>query len=41
MTNLDRITVEGGGMGAQPCVRGHRFTVEHPLRLVGAGWTLE
>ena len=27
-------------MGGQPCIRGHRFTVEHLLSLVGAGWTL-
>jgi uncharacterized protein (DUF433 family) len=28
-------------MGGQPCIRGYRFTVEHLLSLVGAGWTLE
>jgi uncharacterized protein (DUF433 family) len=27
--------------GGQPCIRGHRFTVEHLLNLVGAGWPLE
>jgi uncharacterized protein (DUF433 family) len=37
----DRITVEPGKTGGQPCIRGHRFTVEHLLNLVGAGWTLE
>lgn len=37
----DRITIEPGKMGGQPCIRGHRFTVEHLLSLVGAGWTLE
>ena len=37
----DRITIEPGKMGGQPCIRGHRFTVEHLLRLVGAGWTLQ
>lgn len=41
MTDLDRITIEPGKMGGQPCIRGHRFTVEHLLRLVGAGWSLE
>lgn len=41
MTELDRITIEPGKMGGQPCIRGHRFTVEHLLSLVGAGWTLE
>lgn len=39
--DLDRITIEPGKMGGQPCIRGHRFTVEHLLRLLGAGWTLE
>jgi uncharacterized protein (DUF433 family) len=41
MDGLDRITIEPGKMGGQPCIRGHRFTVEHLLSLVGAGWTLE
>ncbi len=41
MTDLDRITIEPGMMGGQPCIRGRRFTVEHLLRLVGAGWSLE
>lgn len=38
---FDRITIEPGKMGGQPCIRGHRFTVEQLLSLVGAGWTLE
>ena len=37
----NRITIEPGKMGGQPCIRGHRFTVEHLLNLVGAGWSLE
>ena len=41
MAVLDRITIDPGKMGGQPCIRGHRFTVEHLLNLVGAGWTLE
>ena len=41
MDDFDRITVETGKMGGQPCIRGHRFTVEHLLSLLGAGWTLE
>lgn len=41
MNGIDRITVEPGKMGGQPSIRGHRFTVEHLLRLVGSGWTLE
>jgi uncharacterized protein (DUF433 family) len=41
MEGLDRITIEPGKMGGRPCIRGHRFTVEHLLCPVGAGWTLE
>jgi uncharacterized protein (DUF433 family) len=41
MERFDRITIEPGKMGGQPCIRGHRLTVEHLLTLVGAGWTLE
>jgi uncharacterized protein (DUF433 family) len=41
MEHLDRITIEPGKMGGKPCIRGHRFTVEHLLGLVGAGWTLD
>ena len=41
MEHLDRITIEPGKMGGQPCIRGHRFTVEHLLSLVGAGRTLD
>ena len=37
----DRITIEPGKMGGQPCIRGHRFTVEHLLNLVGAGRSLD
>lgn len=38
---FDRITIEPGKMGGQPCIRGHRFTVKQLLSLVGTGWTLE
>ena len=41
MSVLDRITIEPGKVGGRPCIRGHRFTVEQLLSLVGAGWTLE
>ncbi|WP_203433986.1 DUF433 domain-containing protein [Jiangella asiatica] len=41
MNGFDRITIEPGKMGGQPCIRGHRLTVEHLLRLIGAGWSLE
>jgi uncharacterized protein (DUF433 family) len=32
MEGLGRITIEPGKMGGQPCIRGHRFTVEHLLQ---------
>jgi uncharacterized protein (DUF433 family) len=38
---FDRITVEPGKMHGQPCIRGHRFTVAHLVRLVGAGMDVE
>jgi uncharacterized protein (DUF433 family) len=37
MEGFDRTTIEPGKMGGQPCIRGHRFTVEHLLTLVGGG----
>jgi len=41
MEGFDRITIEPSKTGGQPCIRGHRFTVEHLLTLVRARWTLE
>lgn len=41
MAVFDRVTIEPGKMGGQPCIRGHRLTVEHLLTLVGSGWTIE
>ena len=38
---MDRITVEPGVMHGQPCIRGHRFSVAHVVRLVAAGWDHE
>lgn len=38
---FDRITVEPGKMHGQPCIRGHRFTVAHLVRLVAAGLDIE
>jgi uncharacterized protein (DUF433 family) len=37
---FDRITGEPGKM-REPCIRGHRFTVAHLVRLVGAGMDVE
>lgn len=38
---FDRITVDPGKLGGQPCIRAHRFSVEHLLELLAAGWTIE
>lgn len=38
---FDRITVDPGKLGGQPCIRGYRFSVEHLLDLMAAGWTLD
>lgn len=38
---FDRLTVEPDKLGGQPCIRGYRFSVEHLLELLAAGWTLE
>ena len=38
---FDRITVEPGKMQGKPCIRGHRFTVAHLVRLVAAGMDVE
>lgn len=41
LPGFDRITVDPAKLGGQPCVRGHRFSVEHLLELLAAGWTAE
>ncbi len=38
---FDRLTVEAGKLGGQACIRGYRFSAEHLLELLAAGWTLE
>ncbi len=38
---FDRITVEPDKLSGQPCIRGHRFTVAHLVRLIAAEWSLE
>ncbi|MFC0863475.1 DUF433 domain-containing protein [Sphaerimonospora cavernae] len=35
---FDRLTVEPGKMGGQPCIRGYRFTAEHLVELHVNGW---
>jgi uncharacterized protein (DUF433 family) len=41
VANLDRITIEPGKMGGQPCIRGLRFTAAQLLALIRAHWTLD
>lgn len=38
---FDRLTVEAEKLGGQACIRGYRFSAEHLLELLAAGWTLE
>ena len=33
---FDRITIEPGKMGGQPCIRGMRFTVRRVLKILAA-----
>jgi len=41
MDHRDRITVEPGKRGGQPCLRGLRITVYDVLESLGAGMTTE
>ncbi|MGH9119660.1 MAG: DUF433 domain-containing protein [Acidimicrobiales bacterium] len=41
LPGFDRITVDPDKLGGQPCIRGHRFSVEQVLELLAAGWTNE
>lgn len=34
---FDRLTVEAGKLGGQPCIRGYRFSAQHLLELLAAG----
>jgi len=38
---FDRLTVEADKLGGQAGIRGYRFSAEHLLELLAAGWTLE
>jgi uncharacterized protein (DUF433 family) len=38
---FERLTVESDKLGGQPCIRGYRFSVEHLLELLAAGWTFD
>ena len=41
MTTLEHITRNPSIMGGKPCIRGTRITVEHILRKLGEGLTIE
>lgn len=45
MTNtvpgFDRLTVEPGKLGGQPCIRGYRFSAQQLLELLAAGKTFD
>ena len=41
MTQLDRITQDGGVMGGKACIRGMRVTVGMIVGQIGAGHTIE
>lgn len=36
---FDRLTVEPGKLGGQPCIRGYRFSAQQLLELLAAGRT--
>jgi len=41
LPGFDRLTVDPETMGGQVTIRGYRFTVEHLLELLAAGWSVE
>lgn len=41
LPGFDRITVDPAKLGGKPCIRGHRFSVEHLLELLAADWTVD
>jgi len=38
---FDRLTVEPGKLGGQPCIRGYRFSAQQLLELLAAGNSFE
>ena len=38
---FDRLTVEPGKLGGQPCIRGYRFSAQQVLELLAAGNSFE
>jgi uncharacterized protein (DUF433 family) len=41
LPGFDRLTVEADKFGGQVCIRGYRFSAEHLLDLLAAGWNLD
>lgn len=39
LPGFDRLTIEPDKLAGQLTIRGYRFTVEHLLELLAAGWT--
>jgi uncharacterized protein (DUF433 family) len=40
LPGFDRLTVESDKLAGQLTIRGYRFTVEHLLELLAAGWSV-
>lgn len=38
---FDRLTVEPGKLGGQPCIRGYRFSAQQLLELLAAGQSFD
>ena len=38
---FDRITIDPGRLDGRTCIRGYRFSVEHLVELVAAGWSVD
>lgn len=38
---FDRLTVEPDKLGGQPCIRGFRFSAQHLLELLAAGYSID
>ena len=41
ISGFDRLTVEAGKLGGQPCVRGYRFSAQQLLELLAAGHSFD
>ena len=41
LSGLDRLTVEKGKLGGQPCIRGYRLSAHMVLEMLSGGYTPE